>query len=258
MTLSADYSRFSHSSPREHADLMDRKNCGSCHRRDGASPTPAFPVHKDCTQCHLVQFTSPNRGADVNPICTICHSKEGLNASNSATKGFPGLRSFRAEYDHAQHLQGKDSAKPADGCPACHTPTGRGVAQSIPARLNAHQVCYDCHSPGKQASNLSSCGVCHSIGSYTPTSANAASYRVSFNHEDHAGRARLGCTSCHSLRQRGSPQGRQVSSYSPSQHFASTRAQTCATCHNGRRAFGDTDTHDCKRCHKRDGFRMSG
>src|SRR5262249_10856593 len=123
MAQSADYSRFSHSSPREHADLMDRKNCGSCHRRNGTSPTPAFPVHKDCTQCHLVQFTSANRGADVNPICTICHTKEALNASNSATKGFPGLRSFRAEYDHAQHLQGKDSAKPAAGCPACHTPT---------------------------------------------------------------------------------------------------------------------------------------
>src|SRR5438093_8480512 len=33
----ADYSKFSHSTPKEHADLMARANCASCHRRsDGA------------------------------------------------------------------------------------------------------------------------------------------------------------------------------------------------------------------------------
>ena len=253
---SADYSRFSHSSPREHADLMDRKNCESCHRR-GAGVAPTFPLHKDCTGCHLVQFTAANRGAEVNPICIICHTKDGLNSSNPPTKTFSGLRTFRAEYDHAQHLQGKENAKPAAGCVACHTATLRGVAQSIPAHLNAHRICYECHSAGKQASDLSSCGVCHSLGSYAPTSTNAASYRVSFSHAEHAGRARLTCTSCHNLKGRGLPQGKQVSSNSAFEHFAGSRAQSCATCHNGRRAFGDADTHDCKRCHKRDGFRMT-
>lgn len=256
-TSPADYSRFSHASPREHADLMDRKNCESCHRR-GAGVAPTFPLHKDCTGCHTVQFTAANRGSDINPICTICHTQEGLNSSNPPPKTFSGLRSFRAEFDHAQHLQGKENAKPAAGCAACHTTAQRGVAQSIPAHLNAHQVCYECHSPGKPASDLSSCGVCHSLGSYAATSTNAASYRVSFSHADHSDRARLNCTSCHSIKGRGLPQGKQVSSYSGSEHFANARAQSCATCHNGRRAFGDADTHDCKRCHKRDGFRMAG
>ena len=253
----ADYSKFSHSTPREHADLMDRKNCGSCHRR-GAGTAPAFPLHKDCTGCHMVQFTAANRESDVNPICTICHTRDGLNSSNPPTKAFSSLRSFRAEFDHAQHLQGKENAKPAAGCAACHTPSQRGTAESIPSHLNAHQVCYECHSPGKTASDLSGCGSCHSLGSYVPTSTNAASYRVSFSHADHAVRARLACASCHNIKGRGLPQGRQVSSYSPVEHFASARGQSCASCHNSRRAFGDADTHDCKRCHKREGFRMSG
>ncbi len=253
----ADYAKFSHSSPREHADLMDRKNCGSCHRR-GAGVAPTFPLHKDCTDCHMVQFTAANRGADVNPICTICHTREGLNSSNPPTKPFSPLRSFRAEFDHAQHLQGKEDAKPTAGCAACHTATRRGVAQSIPAHLKAHQVCYECHSSGKQASDLSSCGVCHATGSYSPTSTNAVSYRVSFSHADHTGLARLTCTACHNIRERGLPQGRQVSSITPVEHFASARAQSCVICHNGRRAFGDADTHDCNKCHKREGFRMTG
>ena len=253
----ADYSKFSHTSPREHADLMDRKNCGSCHRR-GAGVAPIFPLHKDCTDCHMVQFTAANRSNDENPICTICHTREGLNSSNPPTKAFSRLRSFRAEFDHAQHLHGKDNAKPAAGCAACHTSTRRDVAQSILTGLNAHQQCYQCHSPGKQAGDLSSCGVCHSLGSYSPTSTNAASYRVSFSHADHSGRARLPCTACHNVKGQGLPQGRQVSAISGVEHFAKAGSQTCTICHNGRRAFGDADTHDCRRCHKREGFRMTG
>jgi c(7)-type cytochrome triheme protein len=255
--FTSDYSKFSHSTPREHADLMDRKNCGSCHRR-GAGTAPTLPLHKDCTGCHLVQFTAANRGTDVNPICTVCHRREDLSSPNAPTKPLSVLRSFRAEFDHAQHLQGKENARPASGCAACHSPARRGVAQSILSGLNAHQACYECHSPGKQANDLSSCGVCHSPGSYAPTSTNAASYRVSFSHADHAARARLACASCHNVKARGLPQGRQVSSIAPVEHFSSVSAQSCAMCHNGRRAFGDSDTRDCKRCHKRDGFRMSG
>ncbi len=255
--LIADYSRFSHSSPSEHAELMSRSNCASCHRRNDGSLVPRFPLHKDCTGCHLVQFTASNSTSAVNPICTICHSKDGLNSSNPPTKSFPALLSFRAEFDHAQHLQEKETAKPSAGCVACHTPARRGVAESIPARLNAHQVCYECHSPGKQANDLSSCGVCHTLGSYSPTSTNPRAYRVSFSHADHAARTRLTCTSCHNVTARGLPQTRQVSSVSPAQHFSNARAQNCTTCHNGRRAFGDTDTRDCKRCHRREGFRMS-
>jgi Cytochrome c7 and related cytochrome c len=259
-----DYSKFSHSSPGEHKDLMGRngrENCASCHRPSGALE-PSFPKHKDCTGCHLVQFTAASSSTTSNPICTICHNETDLNSGKTQPKKFSRLRSFNAEFDHAQHLNGKESARPSAGCAACHTPASRGVAESIPARLNAHQICYECHSAGKQASDLSSCGVCHALGSYAPTSTNARAYRLSFSHQAHA---RETCISCHNVKTRGLPQARQVSSVSPVEHLANSSAQNCKTCHNlgsesekrGQRAFGDTDTHFCKRCHKREGFRMA-
>jgi hypothetical protein len=33
-------------------------------------------------------------------------------------------------------------------------------------------------------------------------------------------------------------------------HHASARAQSCATCHNDRRAFGIENFTNCIRCHK--------
>jgi hypothetical protein len=255
LTLAQDYSKFSHSSPKEHADLTGRSNCAGCHRRSSSSPEPKFPVHKDCTGCHLVQFTNPT--SSDNPICTICHTKEGLSASNAPTKGFPRLRSFTSEFDHAQHLRGIESARSAEGCAACHTAALRGVAETIPARLSAHQTCYECHSPGKQASNISSCGSCHKLGRYSPTPTAARSYRVGFSHADHSPRQRLSCEGCHNVMGRGLPQARQVSSILPAQHYSNHRARTCVTCHNGQRTFGDKGPgfSDCRRCHKGINFR---
>lgn len=256
-TAVADYSKFSHSSPREHADLMGRGNCASCHRRADGAVEPKLPQHKDCTGCHLVQFTASNTSSSTNTICTICHKPEGLNSSGAPLKTFPRLISFAAEFDHAQHLKGIESARPAQSCAACHSSANRGVAQSIPARLNAHQVCYECHSSGKSASNTSSCGSCHRLGSYSPTSIAARSFRVGFSHADHGPRERLNCDRCHDVRGRGLPQARQVSSIAPVQHLANSRAQNCVACHNGQRAFGESANFtECARCHKRTGFRL--
>jgi c(7)-type cytochrome triheme protein len=253
----SDYSKFSHSSPKEHADLMGRGNCASCHRRSDGPLEPKFPLHKDCTGCHLVQFTASNNSSSVNPICTICHKAEGLNSSNAPLKSFPRLMSFAAEFDHAQHLKGIESALPGKGCAACHSPANRGVGETIPARLNAHQVCYDCHSPGKSASKTSSCGSCHRLGSYSPTSSAARAYRMGFSHADHGPRERLNCDRCHDVRGRGLPQARQVSSIAPVQHLTNSRAQNCIACHNGQRAFGESANFtECSRCHKRTGFRI--
>lgn len=250
-----DYSKFSHSAPAEHANLMYRNNCGACHRQRG-SLEPRFPIHSDCTGCHLVQFTQAS-STSVNPICSICHDPAQLHSGKAPLKTFPRLRSFTAEFDHAQHLHGIEGAQPTRGCATCHLPARRGVAQTIPARLDAHRICYDCHAPSKSASNFSSCGSCHGLGRYSPTSTAARAYRVSFGHVDHSARQRLSCQGCHSVRARGLPQGRQVSSIMAIEHLVSARSQTCKTCHNGQRAFGDKDTHDCKRCHRREDFRMA-
>lgn len=250
-----DYSKFSHASPREHADLMGRTSCGSCHRRSDGSTAPRFPAHKDCTNCHLVQFTAANSTLAINPICTICHTKDGLNSSNAPLRGFPRLLSFNAEFDHAQHLKGKESARPKESCAACHGSARRGVAETIPARLDAHRICYQCHSAGQQASDSSSCGFCHQLRSYAATSTGSSAYSFSFSHAEHGARARLTCENCHSIKARGLAQSKQVTSISPLQHLVSGSAQTCKTCHNARRSFGDTDFNDCSRCHKRAGFR---
>jgi len=251
----ADYSRFQHSSPKEHAELMGRDKCGSCHRRSDSSAEPGFPVHRDCTGCHLVQFTAANKSSAVNPICTICHKAETLNSPTAPLKSFSRLASFGADFDHAQHLRGVEAAKSARGCEACHSPINRGVAQSMPARLNAHRVCYECHSPGKAASNFSSCGSCHSVRRYSPTSTAARSYRLGFSHSDHDSRSRLNCDRCHDIRGRGLPQGRQVSSIAPIQHVSNARS--CLACHNGQRAFGEQvkgNFNNCRRCHKGEKF----
>jgi len=245
-----DYSKFSHSKPREHEELMGPANCVSCHRRNDSSPSPRLPVHKDCTGCHLVQFTAATQ--TDNPICTICHTREGLDSSNPPTEAIPGLFSFNAKFDHAQHLLGIESARPAEGCVACHTPANRGVAHTIPARLNAHQNCYQCHSPGKQAGSFSSCGSCHAFGGYSRTPTTARAYRVGFSHADHTASKTLSCENCHKVNGKGLPQARQVSSILSSQHYSNPRAQSCMTCHNGKRAFGDRGPGftDCRRCHK--------
>jgi hypothetical protein len=248
-----DYSRFSHSYPGAHAALTGRWSCAICHDRRNNSVEPGFPQHKDCISCHQTQFTTPG-----SPLCSICHTTEGLSQQQPPLKKFPGLKSFNAEFDHAQHTNGLMEARSQMGCATCHAPARRGVSKTIPAGLSAHQTCYQCHTPGKQSGgvDISSCGACHATARYAPTSAAARSFRIGFSHADHGQRQRLNCDSCHNVGARGLPQGRQVSSTFPAQHFPATRAQSCVTCHNGQRSFGETNFNDCKRCHSGQTFRL--
>ncbi|HEX8495175.1 MAG TPA: cytochrome c3 family protein [Pyrinomonadaceae bacterium] len=238
-----DYSKFSHTSPGDHAGFSNPANCANCHPRNGTAAQPTFPGHQACDGCHMAQFTSPSI-----PMCTICHVND-LGNPRPALKGFPGLGSFRVSFDHQQHVSA------GANCAGCHKPARRGVALTIPASLSAHTQCYTCHSPGLSASNLSSCGVCHSIGGYNRTPATGRAFSFSFSHATHGPRQRLGCTDCHIVRA-GLPQSRQVSSPAAFQHFPRSRAQSCLTCHNGKRAFGEADFGDCKKCHKGTTFRM--
>jgi c(7)-type cytochrome triheme protein len=234
---------FSHATEQHAA-----QSCDSCHRRADNSPRPSLPGHKSCIDCHYPQFTTAGGG-----FCAGCHTD--LGARNPPLKAFPGLRSFNVRFDHAQHSSG--AARPAEGCNACHQPARRGVALSIPAGFAAHDNCYQCHTPGAPSAgrDISSCGACHAPGRYSRTPTGAPAYRVSFTHAAHGPRQGLGCASCHNLRA-GAPQGRQVTSPAPTQHFGSARAQSCMTCHDNRRAFGGEDFRDCKRCHRGQTFRF--
>ncbi len=247
-----DFSKFLHNDPK-HAALA----CASCHQRArDNSISPAYdgkaslPGHKACTDCHLPQFVQQNVA-----MCDICHTSLA-DTRNPPVKNFPGLQNFNARFDHAQHNTG--AAKPPAGCAACHTPSGRrAAALTIPARLNAHAECYTCHTPGAQASgrDISSCGVCHALGSYARTPPTGRSFAVSFSHATHGRGQGLGCNDCHNLRA-GLPQRQQVSNTRPAQHFGSGRGQSCMTCHNGRRAFGDENFSECVKCHKGTTFRL--
>jgi c(7)-type cytochrome triheme protein len=243
-----DYSTFKHNSQR-HASLA----CTSCHQRSDNSMTPRFPGHKACTGCHLAQFVTPNV-----PMCVICHTD--VNSSNPPLKSFPSRfnESFNMKFDHAQHMTG--SARPANGCSACHGRTsGRAAALAIPAGIAAHNQCYSCHTPTSKSQSgreIASCGVCHDQRSYVRTTTNARAFRFAFSHAKHGSAQRLACADCHRLTP-GAAQSRQVSSPAASEHFPSTRGQTCLTCHNGRRSFGgDLAFKDCRRCHTSTTFRM--
>ena len=227
-----DYGKFQHSS-RNHSRLP----CLLCHRRDDNSALPKRPggsTHLPCAGCHAQQFSNSE-----SPICTICHT----DVKSGALKPFPRLQSFRMKFDHSRHL-----SMGSVSCATCHRPARAGVALSIPAGFNAHTTCYRCHTPRAQSGgrDISSCGTCHQLGGYSRTPESAPAFRVSFNHSKHQ---KVTCTECHQVRA-GMPQRRQVTAPEPLNHHATGRAQSCMTCHDGKRAFGGDDFTVCKRCHK--------
>lgn len=235
------YSKFIHSS-QSHTAIA----CADCHTRTpDNSATPQFPGHKACTNCHLAQFVTP-----AVSMCLICH--KDVSSGNPPLLPFPTRfnESFNVRFDHAQHLT--SNARPQNGCRACHNrPVARGAGLSIPLGLSAHTQCYSCHTPTSRSDaghDLGSCGVCHEQKSYSRTSTNARSFRYAFHHAKHDRRQRLDCTDCHRVTA-GLPQGRQVTSPAPAEHFPAGR-MSCLTCHNGKRAFGgDLAFKDCRRCH---------
>ncbi len=226
-----DYGKFLHGSLNH-----SRLPCLLCHRRDSNSPIPKLPGgsnHLPCAGCHAQQFSSSE-----SPICTICHT----DVKSGALKSFPRLKSFRMKFDHSLHVK-----MGSVSCATCHRPASGGVALSIPAGFNAHTTCYGCHTARAQSGgrDISSCGTCHQLGGYSRTSASAAAFRVGFNHARHQ---KVTCNECHQVRA-GMPQRRQVTAPEALNHHATGRGQSCMTCHDGKRAFGDDDFTVCKRCH---------
>lgn len=227
-----DFSKFDHRSA-QHTRLP----CLVCHVRNDNSAAIRFPGHIPCSSCHAQQFAD-----NQSPICTICHTATGL-------KNFPGLRSFTATFNHARHTN-------QTNCATCHKSTRGGVALSVPAGANAHQTCFACHTARNEVGgrNIGSCNVCHQPGRPIRNTTSARAFNVNFNHSEHT-RQNLSCSACHTVRA-GTAHGRQVSAPMASMHFAPANAQSCASCHNNRRAFGGADFTDCKKCHEQNSFRF--
>ena len=238
LSQGADMSRFRHDNPNH-----SRLPCLLCHRRDSNAARPTLPgrdQHTPCIGCHAQQFAGSE-----GPICTICHT----DAKTGAMKSFPGLRSFRASFDHARHLNMRGLS-----CATCHRPLRGGVALSIPAGFSAHNTCFRCHGPDARSGEreIASCSTCHQLGGYSRTPVTAAAFRVGFSHAKHQ---KSTCSVCHQVRA-GMPQRRQVTAPQPLNHHASGRGTSCMTCHNGKRAFGGDDFSVCTRCHTKTTWRF--
>lgn len=234
-TEAQDYSRFRHSNP-----MHARMPCLLCHKRDDNSAAPKLSGHLPCSGCHTQQFADSG-----SQICTICHT----NVQTGATKRFPPLRSFNVRFDHARHLR-------QTNCATCHKPSRRGVALSMPSGIGGHTTCFQCHGPRTEigGQSIGSCGTCHQPGRPGRNSDWAPAFAKNFNHAEHRVR-NLNCSSCHTVRT-GMARGRQVSKPAASMHFASSRTQSCATCHDNKTAFGGRDFADCKRCHQGPSFKF--
>jgi c(7)-type cytochrome triheme protein len=230
-----DFSQFQHTDP-AHA----RFPCALCHERKDNSATPKFSGHLPCSGCHVAQFAD-NKSA----ICTICHT----DAAAGTLKRFPALKSFNAVFNHARHL-GQAS------CIACHKPLQKGAALSIPSGLNAHNACFQCHSPGAKSGerNIDSCGTCHQQGKPGGKISEwvKAFERTPFSHAAH----RQDCTTCHSVKAIAT-RGGQVGAPLAAMHNAPKTVQSCASCHNNKRVFGGDDFSDCTRCHKGPSYKLS-
>ncbi|HEY0462176.1 MAG TPA: cytochrome c3 family protein [Pyrinomonadaceae bacterium] len=225
----ADFSRFKHSNP-----THGRLPCLVCHVRSDNSATVKYMGHIPCASCHKQQFDEGNK----SPICSICHTPTGV-------KRFPGLQTFTARFDHAQH-------QPQANCASCHKVNRRGAGFSIPSGAGAHNSCFQCHS--SSASNaMASCSTCHQPGSPQKTSDWAKAYSTTFTHSKHL--QTMNCASCHTVKA-GAGRGRQVTAPLTSMHFAPKNAPSCGACHNNRRAFGGEDFNDCKRCHRGTSFKF--
>jgi c(7)-type cytochrome triheme protein len=229
---SLDYSKFDHGST-----AHTRMPCLLCHVRSDEYTTPKLSGHTPCAACHVQQFADSS-----SKMCTICHT----DTSTGAVKRFPPLRSFNIKFDHGRHLS-------QTGCATCHTPTRRGVALSVPSGARAHSTCFTCHEPQTEVEgrNIGSCNTCHEPGRPIKGSESAKAFKFKFSHRTHT--AKANCSTCHTVLA-GAARGRQVTSPVTAMHFASGRGQSCASCHNGKRAFGADDFTNCKRCHEGNTF----
>lgn len=223
---------FRHTDPQH-----QRLPCLLCHQRTDNSPRLKRGGHSPCSGCHVEQFKETS-----GPFCAVCHNYDGV-------KPFPSLRSFSAKFDHGRHQR-------QTSCATCHKPSRAGTALSIPRGSSAHTTCFTCHGPQTKIAgkNIGSCDTCHSLGRPTGRSEWAKAFSMNFSHSEH-GKGKQSCSACHTVRP-GAARGLQVSSPQPAMHFASPRAMSCATCHDGKKAFGANDFKNCKRCHEGSTFKF--
>jgi c(7)-type cytochrome triheme protein len=167
-------------------------------------------------------------------------------------------------FSHQSHVNYESNR-----CTGCHPKLYR-ILGPTPAfshrEMNAGGSCGTCHD-GKHAFDVrakESCLSCHagrrkaasaisdSAGSAPATfsgpkpfsfkRSNASPGFVTFRHETHGGKAKLGCSACHSKLFAMKPLSQDPN--------ADWHARTlCGSCHDGKQSFGVEDDSKCERCH---------
>ncbi len=226
---SKTFEAFSHKIP-EHTQFA----CNTCHFREERGVKSQLGGHESCIGCHLNQFVDEDQ-----VMCAICHTD--TKGQDPPVKAFPAkfIEGFNMKFDHAAHEKG--AARPAEGCAACHDPSGPG--KTIPVGFQAHANCYGCHTA---ESKLGQCSVCHELAPYNRTLQSEYSFKSIFRHGDH----KMDCNECHNVIA-GVPNARQVTNIQILEHRTSP-GNNCLQCHNGRRAFtgnNSLDVTSCARCH---------
>ena len=215
-----DFARFKHDSER-HVTVP----CLLCHQRNEESPQPKFSGHTPCIGCHAPQFKD-----NQHPICVICHTEQ----DTKELKAFPAMKSFKANFNHTQHFK-------ETNCATCHKSEGGG-GMNIPTRGEAHATCFQCHTTDRTVGekNIGTCSTCHELGQ--PNRIVDRVENIGYNF-DHANHSRVGCNECHNAQG-----GNEMSALTIAMH--NREPNSCATCHNEKRAFGANDFTDCRRCHQ--------
>ncbi len=231
---------FSHS-----VDEHEGISCDACHGREGTKLE--YAGHSSCVGCHFREFVD-----NKSQICTICHTIAPDKPEELRSFPVQFNEGFNMMFDHAQHAVG--GARPAQGCAACHRPTGS--SQTIPGGISTHSQCFTCHT---EESGMGSCSTCHDMAPYTRVRPRkSAVLNYVFSHADHTSKQGVTCVECHSPIP-NAPQGKQILFPVAEQHFIRRNprgAVSCAKCHNNRRAFGEANFADCKRCHTASGFTL--
>ncbi len=213
-----DFSKFKHDGPR-HQNLP----CLLCHQRNDESTKVGFAPHVSCAGCHTPQFND-----NSHPICLVCHEEQG----SPKLKSFPPIQSFSVKFDHKSHMSEAN-------CATCHRP--QGVGMDIPNGEAAHATCFQCHTALKTVgeNNIGKCSTCHELGPRNPIGDSNSTIGFNFDHAKHG---KVDCSSCHNP-----AAGDSMSAINVAMHSNSTNS--CATCHNGSRAFGANNFSNCRQCH---------
>jgi c(7)-type cytochrome triheme protein len=214
--------------------------CARCHVLQGGRLV-GRPTHAACFgACHSNPPKAPPPGKklvldpDRLKLCTNCHAESVLVApySGKLPVAYPPYtidQDFNLSLGHKQHRE--------FACTQCHDTSGK--------RGPAHQRCLGCHdgsgSPGHGPA-MTKCSGCHppAVGKPQPPELAALQNSVSsaFSHAKHAGRGGAGkdCLTCHApIRD------------TDDSELPRPKVADCATCHNGKAAFGTLIA--CTRCH---------